>query len=45
MTDEMYRILAIKTWVPVPKYEGANRVEKLCDLELGNKSKNCFAEY
>ena len=34
MTDEMYRILAIKTWVPVPKYEGANRVEKLRHLEL-----------
>ena len=39
----MYRALALKTWLVVPKCEGANRTEKLRDLELGNESRKILA--
>ncbi len=42
-TDDMYRTLALKTWIVVPKFEGANRVEKFRDLELGEEARKILA--
>ena len=42
-TDEMYRALAFKTWLVVPKFEGANRTEKFRDLELGDECRKILA--
>ena len=42
-SNEMYRVLALKMWVVVPKFEGANRTEKFRDLEIGNESRKTLA--
>ena len=42
-SNDMYRILALKTWMVVPKIEGANRVDKFRDLEMGNESRKILA--
>ena len=42
-SDTMCRILAMKTRLPLPKQEGADRVEKFRDLELGNESRKILA--
>ena len=41
--DRMFRVLGLKTWMLLPKMEGANRVDKFRDLELGNESRKIVA--
>ena len=35
-TQEMEEVLGRKAWLAIPKTEGANRTEKLRDIDLGN---------
>ena len=42
-TDTMYSVLALKTWMLILKVEGANRADKLRDLELGSESRKILA--
>ena len=42
-SDHVRMCLVLKTWIVVPKVEGANTVDKLRDLELGNEVRNVLA--
>ena len=37
ITDEPHEAFGLKTWLGIPKVEGANVTSKLRDLELGNE--------
>ena len=43
ISDGMRRVLGTKMWMVVPKVAGANHVEKLRDLELGNEIRKVIA--
>ena len=41
--DQVHMCLGFKKWIVVPKMEGANTIDKLRDLELGNEVRKVLA--
>ena len=41
--DSVERVLGVKRWLVIPKVDGANTVNKLRDLELGNEVRKVLA--